>query len=270
MLGRISLRRIFARRSPSASAARTKSRSTTSSAAPRVSRAMRGIGRSRRRERCSQSLGPTVATARSASTSGGKASMTSMRAHEQVVEPARASRRQRARSCTPSTTPSAVASDRERENRAPPQRKRLSTSRPRLSVPSSASRDGGAYGRPTNLTSAEIDASGDAAEAGPTSAIATSPSTIGRADLRAALRPGAPQQQRQTGRGGGATARWRGWRRSLIASDVRRRGLTRIVEHVGDQVEHDVERREQQRERLDDRHVAVRRRRRRSAAPMPG
>src|SRR5947207_4546722 len=78
MFGRTSLMRILARGAPIASAAWTKSRSTTSSEAPRVTRATRGIVVSPTTSTSSQSFGPIVATTTSARTIDGKARMTSI------------------------------------------------------------------------------------------------------------------------------------------------------------------------------------------------
>ncbi len=78
MLGSTSLNRIRRRGRPIASAARTKSRSTTSTAAPRVTRAARGIVVSPTAMTSSQSSGPTVAARTSAKTICGSERRTSM------------------------------------------------------------------------------------------------------------------------------------------------------------------------------------------------
>ena len=79
MLGMISLKRIFQRLMPKASAARTKSRCATSSVAARATRAMRGAWPIPTMSTMSQSWGPRIDTNSSASTICGKASTTSRR-----------------------------------------------------------------------------------------------------------------------------------------------------------------------------------------------
>ena len=149
MFGRISPSRIFSRDSPIASAARTKSRSTISSAAPRVD----ARDARRRRDADDEHEQPEL---RADGRDGderehdrGKARITSIaRISTSSSQRARvrgdeADRRCRARG---RATVATIASPR---TERPPQRKRLSTSRPRLSVPNVRSSDG-AYGAPTN------------------------------------------------------------------------------------------------------------------------
>ncbi len=77
MFGRISLKRIFQRATPKASAARTKSRCETSSVAARATRAMRGACEMPTMSTISHSRGPRMETNSSARTICGKASTTS-------------------------------------------------------------------------------------------------------------------------------------------------------------------------------------------------
>ena len=78
MFGKISPRRIRQRATPSASAAATKSRSTTGCAAPRVTRATRGIVVRPTASTISQDVAPSVVTATSASMICGNARITSI------------------------------------------------------------------------------------------------------------------------------------------------------------------------------------------------
>ena len=97
----------------------TKSRSTTSSAAPRVTRATRGsVGDRRRRARSARASAPTVETSERARARSAGRRADVHRAHQHVVEHARASSRERARATMPRTRPISVAGDREAEDRA--------------------------------------------------------------------------------------------------------------------------------------------------------
>src|SRR5262245_4641616 len=144
-LGSSSERMIFRRGMPIASAARTKSRSTISTAAPRVIRAARGIVETPTARTSSHSLGPTVAASRSARTIAGsdrKMSIVRMSRSSSLPCEYAASRPM----VMPSAMPSAVDRPESTRTDSPPYRSRLRTSRPRLSVPSQASLDGGANG----------------------------------------------------------------------------------------------------------------------------
>src|SRR5262245_378921 len=93
----------------------------------------------------SQSLGPTVAASRSASTIDGsemKTSIVRMRKSSSLPREYAASRP----TVMPSDIPIAVETPESTSTERPPYRKRLSTSRPSVSVPSHASLDGGANG----------------------------------------------------------------------------------------------------------------------------
>ena len=173
MLGRISPKRIFVRDSPSTSAACTKSRSTISSDAPRVTRATRGIVVTPTTSTSSQSFAPIVETTTSARTIEGKARITS------IARMSTSSRNERAYAATrpidtPSTRPRAVASSESPRIERPPQRNRLRTSRPRLSAPSRTAWEGCAYGTAAN----SVGECG--AKNGPTSATPTSSATSRR------------------------------------------------------------------------------------------
>src|SRR3954451_12556782 len=170
IFGRISPSTILRRGSPIAPPARTEARSTTPTDAPRVTRATRVAVVIATIRTSSQSFGPTVAIATSASTIDGNARITSM------PRISASSRKEREYAATrpmaaPKLSPSAVAASESPRIDRPPQRKRLSTSRPRLSVPSSALADGFEYASPTN----SVGSCG--AKNGPISAVATSSST---------------------------------------------------------------------------------------------
>ncbi len=149
MLGRISPSRIRQRATPSASAAATKSRSTTGCAAPRVTRATRGIVVRPTASTISQFFAPSVVIATSASMICGNARMTSISAHQHVVEAVA-----RVGGDEPDEDAEHEAEDASRcaataSSWPPPQRNRLQTSWPMWSVPKSRF-DGRVLGWPTN------------------------------------------------------------------------------------------------------------------------
>ncbi len=129
MFGRISPKRMLNRGIPRASAAATKSRSTTGWDAPRVTRATRGIVVSPTAPTMSQADGPSIEIATSTSMIWGKARITSMSrmitSSQSPLEYAASIPR-----VVPSTSPSAVANVARSRISAPPSRNRLHTSWP--------------------------------------------------------------------------------------------------------------------------------------------
>ncbi len=164
--GNSSARMILWRFSPTASAALTKSRSTTCSAAPRITRATRGAVVMPTASTRSHSLGPSAATSSSAKRICGKArKMSATRiSNSSTKPPAYAAVRPIS---TPSVTPRIVESTASPSTVRPPFRNRLRTSRPSRSVPSSAWLDGPLLSIPANAVGEW------GANAGPTSAIRT-------------------------------------------------------------------------------------------------
>ena len=133
--------------SPTASAALTKSRSTTSCAAPRITRATRGTWPIATTRTISHSFGADRRDGEQREDDLRERQHDVAGAHQHVVEPvARVRgdepdhrRRGRRRAASPPPT--------SRARCGPPLRKRLQTSRPSASVPNSASDDGPLFGR---------------------------------------------------------------------------------------------------------------------------
>ncbi len=144
--GSSSPKMIRERFSPTASAALTKSRSTTSCAAPRITRATRGACVRPTIRTISQSFGPSAETASSARMICGKASSTSL---PRISTSSSQLREYAATSPTIDAEHHAEQRSRRRTSRARSGRRAgsgSSTSRPSASVPNSASLDGGLFG----------------------------------------------------------------------------------------------------------------------------
>ncbi len=216
--------------SPSASAAATKSRSTTWIAAPRVTRAMRGIVVSATPAMMIHVLGPTVVIATSTISNDGRARrMSTLR----IMNSSRRPRFSAAASpmATPSTNPIAVATTAKIRIARPPSRNRDQTSWPSLSVPNSNPSTLAWFGVPTPSVSP------CGANSGPSDGDADDQGEQGETDA-SPPQPRRPDEEawRATDLVGGDVDREgrageveRLAHRSAHVSLVRRRGVTRIV-----------------------------------------
>src|SRR4029077_13473907 len=250
-LGNISPAMIRRRFTPSSSVAFTKSRSETSRVAARITRATCGACERPTARMTSHSFGPTMDTSSSANTSWGKARSTST---VRMMSPSGRPWRYPAAMplAVPIDTPIAVAAAAISRSTHPPSSTRESTSRPRMSPPRRACLEGSANGA-TMLAVAEWGAT-----KGPTTATATTRPRTPRPNLplgsdAAWRRMAAHPPRRRAGSAGAVVS-------GAVAIDLPGQAAARGGEEghdVRDDVDEDVEAREEQDDHLDHRHVAV-------------